>query len=169
QSGAADVPVRRRNRAPLLPRQRGEDGGQGGGLPHLVRDRARRRLGVGHVSPGPLRVLRQGGHLQGRQRRRAARKGALRRTVPVTLERRALGMSGEDLAAAWYEANGYEVLARNWRCREGELDLVVRRGRTIVFCEVKTRGSDAFGLPVEAVSRSKRQRVRVLAATWLDD
>jgi len=87
----------------------------------------------------------------------------------LTVARRALGISGEDLAAQWYEANGYEVLARNWRCRDGELDLVVRRGRTIVFCEVKTRGSDAFGLPVEAVSRSKRQRVRVLAAKWLDD
>ena len=55
------------------------------------------------------------------------------------MARRALGIAGEDAAAAWYEANGYEVVARNWRCREGELDLVVRRNRTIVFCEVKTR------------------------------
>ena len=87
----------------------------------------------------------------------------------MTVARRALGISGEDLAAQWYETNGYEVLVRNWRCRDGELDLVVRRARTIVFCEVKTRSSDAFGMPVEAVTHAKRQRLRVLAAKWLDE
>ena len=87
----------------------------------------------------------------------------------MTLARRALGMAGEDAAAAWYEANGYEVLDRNWRCRDGELDLVVRRNRIIVFCEVKARTSRAFGAPAEAVNHLKRQRLRVLAAKWLDD
>ena len=71
--------------------------------------------------------------------------------------------------AAWYEANGYTVVARNWRCRQGELDLVARRGRVIVFCEVKTRSSTAFGAPVEAVTRTKQARLRVLAARWLAD
>ncbi len=60
------------------------------------------------------------------------------------------------------------MLARNWRCRDGELDLVLRRGRTVVFCEVKTRSSDAFGTPAEAVTRAKRARIRHLAARWLD-
>src|SRR3954449_4202957 len=87
----------------------------------------------------------------------------------MTVSRRELGIAGEDAAAAWYEANGYEVLARNWRCRDGELDLVVRRNRTIVFCEVKARTSNAFGAPAEAVNHLKRQRLRVLAAKWLDD
>ncbi|MCI0346842.1 MAG: YraN family protein [Chloroflexi bacterium] len=87
----------------------------------------------------------------------------------MTHARLALGARGEDAAAAWYVANGYEVVARNWRCREGELDLIVRRGRTIVFCEVKTRTSTAFGFPAEAVDYRKRQRLRVLAARWLDD
>lgn len=87
----------------------------------------------------------------------------------MTQARRALGMRGEDAVAAWYEAQGYEVLARNWRCRAGELDLVVRRGRTFVFCEVKTRSSDAFGAPVEAVTRQKQVKVRHLAARWLED
>jgi putative endonuclease len=82
---------------------------------------------------------------------------------------RQLGIDGEDLAAAWYVAQGYEVVARNWRCREGELDLIVRAGRTFVFCEVKTRTSDAFGAPVEAVHSDKQQRLRRLAARWLED
>jgi putative endonuclease len=81
--------------------------------------------------------------------------------------RRALGTDGEAIVARWYEASGYVVLDRNWRCREGELDLVVARGRDIVFCEVKTRRSLAFGAPVEAVTRVKQRRLRVLAARWL--
>jgi len=80
--------------------------------------------------------------------------------------RKALGRTGEDLAAAWYEARGYEVLARNWSCRDGELDIVLRRGRMHVFCEVKARSSAAFGLPAEAVGPLKQARVRWLAALW---
>ena len=71
--------------------------------------------------------------------------------------------------ASWYQARGYEVLDRNWRCREGELDLVLREGRRFVFCEVKTRTTDAFGAPAEAVTRTKQMRVRRLAARWLED
>ncbi len=83
--------------------------------------------------------------------------------------RRMLGRSGEDAAAAWYEAHGYTVLARNWRCRTGELDLVVALGREVVFCEVKTRTSDAFGVPAESVTHDKQMRIRRLAARWLDE
>ncbi len=71
--------------------------------------------------------------------------------------------------AEWYEGNGYQVVERNWRCREGELDLIVRKGRTYVFCEVKTRASDAFGAPQEAVTRTKQTRIRHLAARWLSE
>jgi putative endonuclease len=86
-----------------------------------------------------------------------------------------LGSRGEALAAAWYTAAGYEVVARNWRCRDGELDLVVRRGGRqggrqgdeLVFCEVKTRTSDRFGVPAEAITEAKQQRMRVLAARFL--
>ncbi len=83
--------------------------------------------------------------------------------------RRALGKAGEDLAVAWYEARGYEVLARNWSCRDGELDIVLRRDRLHVFCEVKARSSSAFGLPAEAVGGLKQARVRRLAALWFAD
>jgi putative endonuclease len=56
----------------------------------------------------------------------------------VTTQRRALGVSGEDLAAAWYQSRGYAVLARNWRTRDGEIDLIVARTREVVFCEENT-------------------------------
>ncbi len=85
---------------------------------------------------------------------------------PAGKDRRALGRAGEELAAAWYQAHGYEVVARNWRCREGELDVVARRGRLHIFCEVKSRSSDAFGVPAEAVGPAKRARLRRLAALW---
>ena len=86
----------------------------------------------------------------------------------MTRARRTLGAAGEAAVAAWYADRGYEVLARNWRCRTGELDLVVRKGRTLVFCEVKTRSSAAFGAPVEAVTRTKQARLRRLAGCWLE-
>jgi len=87
----------------------------------------------------------------------------------MTQQRRLLGVQGEDAVAAWYTERGYEVVVRNWRCRDGELDLIVREGRRYVFCEVKTRTTDAFGSPTEAVTRDKQMRVRRLAARWLDD
>ena len=83
--------------------------------------------------------------------------------------RRALGEAGERAAAEWYTASGYEIVAANWRCRDGEIDLVVRRGRLFVFCEVKARTSEAFGAPVEAVGRTKQARLRRLAARWLEE
>ena len=82
--------------------------------------------------------------------------------------RRALGRSGEAAAAQWYEEHGYRVLARNWRCRQGEIDLVVTDGRRTVFCEVKARSSDAFGSPEEAVTPVKQARIRRVAARWLE-
>jgi putative endonuclease len=81
--------------------------------------------------------------------------------------RRERGVRGEDLAAAWYESNGYEVLDRNWRCRAGELDLVVRFGSTLVFCEVKSRATDRFGTGAEAVTHEKQARIRRLASEWI--
>jgi putative endonuclease len=81
--------------------------------------------------------------------------------------RRALGSAGEDAVARWYARAGYDVVARNWRCREGELDLVLARDGVVVFCEVKTRRGLGFGDPVEAVTAAKQRRVRSLALRWL--
>ena len=83
----------------------------------------------------------------------------------------ALGRSGEDRAAEHYRAAGYAVLHRNWRPSgasvRGELDLVVARGRTLVVCEVKARRAETLGHPLEAVTPSKQQRIRRLAALYL--
>ena len=88
--------------------------------------------------------------------------------MPVD-RRRALGAAGEAAVERWYVEAGYRLLDRNWRCREGELDLVLGGPREIVFCEVKTRRSDAYGTPVEAVTSVKQRRLRVLASRWLAD
>lgn len=84
------------------------------------------------------------------------------------MTRRELGASGEDAVAAWYEARGYQIVARNWRSgREGEIDIIAAKGSTLVVCEVKTRSSTAFGSPLEAVGFQKQRRIRRLAARWL--
>ena len=82
-------------------------------------------------------------------------------------DRAALGRWGEDVAVRHLEKAGYEVLARNWRCREGEIDIVARSGATICFVEVKTRSTLAFGEPAEAVRGPKARRQAILAAQWL--
>jgi putative endonuclease len=85
----------------------------------------------------------------------------------VGSEHLALGRLGEDRAAAWYMQQGYLVLARNWRCRVGEIDLVCCRGDVLVVCEVKARRADTYGQPFEAVTGAKQRRLRHLAALYL--
>lgn len=79
----------------------------------------------------------------------------------------ALGRHGEDLVARWYTERGYRLLARNWRCPQGELDVVVRDGPILVCCEVKTRSSARFGSPLEAIDRRRIGRLRAAAAVFL--
>ena len=81
----------------------------------------------------------------------------------------ALGRYGEDLAAEHLRGQGLQVLARNWRCPTGELDIVARDGASLVICEVKTRRGSAFGSPAEAVGPRKLRRLRELALRWLDE
>src|SRR5262245_43816575 len=79
----------------------------------------------------------------------------------------ALGRHGEQVAVQHIEAAGLRVLTRNWRCREGELDIVAHDGSVLVFVEVKTRSSLAFGAPAEAVGAAKAARIRQLALRWI--
>ena len=77
------------------------------------------------------------------------------------------GRAGEDLAASWLEGRGYTILSRNWRVREGELDIVAERGDTVAFVEVKWRRDARFSAPGEAVNAKKRSRLRKTAALWM--
>ena len=79
----------------------------------------------------------------------------------------ALGVHGERIAVSYLTDRGYRVLDRNWRCREGELDIVARDSSALVFCEVKTRRGLGYGHPVEAVTVTKQRRLRTLAQRWL--
>lgn len=78
-----------------------------------------------------------------------------------------LGRRGERIAADFLRRQGYELLARNWRCPSGEIDIVARDGETVVVCEVKTRSSEEYGSPAEAVTGDKADRLRRLAGEWL--
>ena len=83
------------------------------------------------------------------------------------LHNRALGQWGDEIAAQHLVEAGLVVLDRNWRCESGEIDLVLREGDVLVVCEVKTRTSDRYGSPLEAVGPAKAQRLRRLSAQWL--
>ena len=87
----------------------------------------------------------------------------------MTVARQQLGAHGEQRAADWYAAQGFVIVVRNWRTRHGEIDLVAGADGLIVFCEVKTRTSSAFGTGLEAVTWAKQQRLRRLGAAWLAD
>jgi putative endonuclease len=69
--------------------------------------------------------------------------------------------------ARWYAAHGYQIVERNWRCTEGEVDIVARRPGTLVICEVKARRNAAFGGPAAAVGHDKQMRLRRLALRYL--
>jgi putative endonuclease len=77
-----------------------------------------------------------------------------------------LGRRGEEIAAAHLVGQGYRILDRNWRCARGEIDIVATRGGALVFVEVKTRSSCAYGHPLEAITLSKLARLRALALAW---
>lgn len=84
-----------------------------------------------------------------------------------TLHRNRLGAFGEAVAARYLVREaGMLVLDRNWRCAQGELDLVLRDGNILVACEVKTRGSLVKGEPLEAVTQEKLERLKVLIELW---
>ena len=83
--------------------------------------------------------------------------------------KQALGAYGETVAARHLVAAGLVLLDRNWRCDEGEIDLVLREGAVLVVCEVKTRTSEACGAPHEAVSETKLERLRRLGERWAAD
>jgi putative endonuclease len=87
-------------------------------------------------------------------------------TTASAAARQALGRYGEAVAARHLVEQGLVVLERNWRCDEGEIDLVLREGPTLVVCEVKTRTSLEAGTPHEAITEAKLARLKRLGERW---
>ena len=85
----------------------------------------------------------------------------------MTTRRKKLGAHGEALAAAHLTQAGYEIVAKNWRCSVGELDLVVQLGELLVFVEVRTRRGNRLGSPEESVTPAKQAKLIELAHTYL--
>jgi putative endonuclease len=94
----------------------------------------------------------------------------VRSPVPVSRGERnkSVGAYGERVAAQRLVEDGMVLVDRNWRCDAGEIDLVLRDGDVLVFCEVKTRTDTSHGHPLEAVGPAKAARLRRLAGKWLD-
>lgn len=82
-------------------------------------------------------------------------------------KRISLGKAGEELAAEYLRQNGYTILARNYRSHSGEIDIIARQGQTLVFAEVKTRKSAAFGSPAAAVTVKKQAQISRVAQDYL--
>ncbi|SCG63326.1 putative endonuclease [Micromonospora humi] len=85
----------------------------------------------------------------------------------MTNRNQAVGAYGERCALRHLIESGLRPIARNWRCPDGEIDIIAWEGPVLAFCEVKTRRTERYGSPAEAVVRSKARRLRVLAARWL--
>jgi putative endonuclease len=85
----------------------------------------------------------------------------------MTPTRKQVGATGEDLAADILQKQGYHIIARNYRTPLGEIDLIARHQGALVFVEVKTRRSEKFGAPQEAVHEAKQERLRHLAEYYL--
>ena len=126
-------------------------------------------MGMGHVPQEPIRPEGTNFQFQRRERRRTAPRRSDRSRQGVVSHNQSFGAWGEDLVAEWYRKRGYEIVERNWRCRQGEIDIVASRDSVIVICEVKTRATADFGSPALAVDVNKQQRLRRLAAHWLSE
>ncbi|MDA8234081.1 MAG: YraN family protein [Clostridia bacterium] len=85
----------------------------------------------------------------------------------MTKERIILGFQGEEAACKYLLQHGYEIVTRNYRCKLGEMDVVARDGDTLVFVEVRTRGTNSFGIAEESVDWRKQQRLRKIAQYYL--
>ena len=85
----------------------------------------------------------------------------------MTLQRQALGKTGEELAVAELERQGYSIIARRYRTRHGEIDIVAREGDTTAFVEVKARATAEFGTAAEAVTPWKQRRLAAMAVDYI--
>jgi len=82
------------------------------------------------------------------------------------MKRRETGALGERLACDFLGKNGYDILETNYRCRDGEIDIIAKQGDTLVFVEVRTKKSRQFGTPEESITPTKMERLRTVAAHY---
>ena len=120
-------------------------------------------MGLGHVPHEPICAARKSVEFQRPQHRRAAANRSVKASAAARVAR---GKWAEDLVSRWYEQHGYAIVARNWRCKRGELDVIAHRDGVLVVCEVKARASNAFGTPAEAVTLAKQLKVRRATADF---
>ena len=120
-------------------------------------------MGMGHVPHEPIRSARESVEFQRPQHRRATTNRSVKASAAARVAR---GKWAEDLVSRWYEQQGYVIVARNWRCKRGELDVVACKNGVLVVCEVKARASNAFGTPAEAVTLAKQLKVRRATADF---
>ena len=120
-------------------------------------------MGMGHVPHEPIRSARESVEFQRPQHRGATTNRSVTASAAARVAR---GKWAEDLVSRWYEQHGYVIVARNWRCKRGELDVVAHRDGVLVVCEVKARASNAFGTPAEAVTLAKQLKVRRATADF---
>jgi len=114
---------------------------------------------------------KHGAAIHSASRRRAAGARLRQRWLPEVVRMNAkdvLGQLGEEFAARYLAKAGLLVIERNWRCKDGEIDIVAVDGTTLVICEVKTRSGLRFGTPLEAITRQKAWRLRKLAVLWVN-
>lgn len=89
--------------------------------------------------------------------------------MKIGIRNKISGMCGEDAACHMLKKSGHKIIERNYRNRYGEIDIIARRGEDIVFAEVKTRSTDAFGTPADAVTYYKKQRIVRAAMKYIAD
>ncbi len=127
-------------------------------------------MGMGPLPQEPVRAPRAGDEFQGSEHRGAS---SSRRLTPEqrAVARMARARWAEDLVARFYESNGYQIVARNWHCREGELDIVSimasATGTIIAVVEVKARATTSFGSPLEAITHTKQKKLRIATTKFL--
>lgn len=83
------------------------------------------------------------------------------------MNNRQLGIGGESIACEYLENKGYKIIERNYSCKLGEIDLIVRKGNILAFVEVKARDNTKFGLPIEAITKSKVGKIVATAKLYL--
>jgi len=89
-------------------------------------------------------------------------------STPSMVDKNSIGQRGEEVASKALEREGYRIIEKNFRCRQGEIDIIAEDKGTLCFVEVKARSSEKFGLPEEAVTRWKQKKLFTVAVFYLE-